>query len=134
MPVNKKGSVNVLELCRQLSKIDPKVKSPNDAQHLHGKDDLKDMINTVAAEQGVNPIGIDSPENEIEDLENRLQKTAKQAKEDAVSAVEANAAHEALLEEMANLRKAHEEVKLERDALKERLRQIEDNGILFNLS
>lgn len=133
LPATAEGKVNVLQLCRDLKAMGGDVKEP-DTQHFHKKEELKDVVNTYATEQGLLPIGHRAPSGDVEEMEQRLQQATKQARQDAQSAVEATAAQMALAEELKQVRAALEEKNLEVTALRERLRLIEEGGFLIPMT
>lgn len=134
LPPTNAGKVNVSQLCNELHEIDPKVNASSDRQYLHGKEELRELVNKIAVNQGLAPIDHGADSGEATELEERLKKATKQAKEDAQAAVVATAAQGALLEELESINAELEKTRLERDAALERLRLIEEGGYLFKIS
>lgn len=129
LPVTSDMKVNVIALCRDLNNV-----SEADAQHFHKKDQIKDFVNTMAAEQGIMPIGHRAIQDDADiELERRLRQTSTQAKEDAQAAVEATSAQSSLLDELKTVRTELVKKDLEILALKERLRLIEDAGFFVGI-
>lgn len=135
LPATNQGKINVAGLCAELYSMDStRIKEKaNDAQHFHTKEELKDLVNEMAIAQGLLPIShnVPAPIEEAAVLEQRVQQAKKQASEDARSAVEATAAHDALLQELTTVRAELEATKLKLNAASERLRHIEEGGFLF---
>lgn len=129
LPATNDGKVNVAALCRMLEGI-----RDDYTQHFHKKEEIKEIVNAMAAEQGLLPIGARSMLNEADsELEQRIMQSSKQAKEDAQAAVEATSAQESLLVELKSVRTELARKDLEIAALKERFRLIEEGGFFVRL-
>lgn len=129
LPATSENKVNVIALCRELKGV-----TEADAQHFHRKDAIKNFVNDRAAEQGFFPIGhrVQMDEADME-LEKRIRQTSAQAKDDAQAAVEATAAQQSLLEELREVRCVLANKNLEIEALKERLRLVEEAGLFLGV-
>lgn len=129
LPATNEGKVNVAALCRMLKGI------PEDyTQHFHKKEEIKDIVNAMAAEQGLLPIGTRSTRNEVNsEIEQRIVQTSKQAKEDAQAAVEATSAQHSLLVELKAVRTELARKDLEIAALKERFRLVEEGSYFVRI-
>lgn len=129
LPATNDGKVNVAGLCRELRNV-----RDDDVQHFHKKEEIKQVVNTMAQKQGLLPVGYRAQGDDAnQELEQRIQQTSAQAREDAQAAVEATSAREAMLKEIRDL---HEELArrdLEIAGLKERLRLIDDAGLFVRM-
>ena len=128
IPATTDAKVNVLALCRALGL------PASDAQHFHRKEAIKSAVSAIGAEQGLAPIGArggaQDPQEEV--LEERLREARGKARADAMAATEASAAVEVLVD---NLRAARAEIsalQAESRSLRERLRLVEEQGILWD--
>jgi hypothetical protein len=123
LPTTVDGKVNVLALCRVLGL------ASSDAQHLHRKESLKTVINALAEDQGLLPIGARAQTDEDRAVESRIARVAAQAKDDAQAAAEQAAAAAAMLAELRLAQDELEKLRLENQALRARLQIIEDGGV-----
>ncbi|WP_210359349.1 hypothetical protein [Sphingomonas beigongshangi] len=124
LPETPDGKVNVNGLCRVLG-LTP---VQNYAQHFYRDDKLKGAVNTAAIAQGLQPIG--ARVGDVDDaLLGKLAQAHQRASEDARAAVEERAAHEAIYEEVVELRRQLARVTLERDGAVARLRLFEEGGL-----
>ena len=129
LPATNDGKVNVAALCRILEGV-----KDDYTQHFHKKDEIKKIVNTMASEQGLLPIGARSMLNLADsELEQRIVQTSKQSKEDAQAAVEATSAQESLLIELKAVRSELAKKDLELAGLIERFRLIEEGGFFVRL-
>lgn len=123
LPATSDRKVNVIALCRELKGV-----NEADAQHFHKKDEIKNFVNALAAEQGLLPIGHRAFQDEATvELQDRIRQLSAQAKEDAQSAVEAISSQQALLDELKAVKSVLAQKDLEIAALRERLRVIEED-------
>lgn len=124
LPRTGDGKVNVAALCRALGL------RPSDTQHLFRKEAVKTVINAMAEEQGLRPIGARADREAADDaIHDSMARVAAQAKRDAQSAVEQSAAAAVLLDELAAARGEVERLRLENEALRARLRIFEEGGV-----
>ncbi len=124
IPATIDGKVNVTGLCRVLG-LTP---TQNYTQHFHRDQGLKDAVNEVAVPQGLQPIGART--GDVDDaLLDKLAYANRQASADARSAVEERAAHDAIYEELVELRRQLAHVTLERDGAIARLRLFQEGGL-----
>lgn len=126
LPATPDGKVNVAGLVRRLGL------PPSDVQHFYKKDSIKLAVNAIAEDLSLAPIGARAlSESGDGDLDERLAKASRQARKDARAAVEQSAATDAILAELSEARSEVTALRLERDGLRERLRLIEERGILW---
>ncbi len=128
MPAPEGPRVNVLALCRALGLPE------SDAQHFHRKEAVKAAVNALAAEQGLLGIGVrgapsDAGEKKLED---RIKETNARAREADLAAEEASAARAVLVEELSAARAEIAALRTRNASLEERLRLVEEQGILFD--
>lgn len=118
------GKVNVAALCRALGL------RPSDAQHLFRKEALKTVINAMAEEQGLRPIGARTEREAADEaVHDSIARVAAQAMRDAQAAIEQSAAAAVLLDELATAKAEVERLRLENKALRTRLHIFEEGGV-----
>jgi hypothetical protein len=126
LPATGDGKVNVAGLVRCLDL------KPSDAQHFFKKEALKVAVNALADEQGLAPVGARAALDQADELLNaRIARTSGQARDDARAAAEQSAAASALLVELQEAQREAAALRLERNALEERLRLVEERGVLW---
>ncbi len=127
LPSTRDGKVNVIQLCRDLGL------PLEDAQHFHRKVAVKAYVNAIAAEQRLHPIGA---RVEATPADAAVERRMAMARDEASTSGRAAAEAAAALDAMADaLRKARAEVcdlRLERDALEEKLRMLTEHGVLWD--
>ena len=126
LPSTLDGKVNVIRLCRDLGL------AQEDAQHFHRKEAVKAFVNSVAAEQRLLPIGARveaSPADQA--IERRIAAADKAASRDGRAAVEATVAMAGLADELRNARAQVSGLRLENESLRERLRLLTEEGVLW---
>lgn len=124
LPGTSDGKVNVAALCRALGL------RPSDAQHLFRKEAVKTVINAMAEEQGLRPIGARTEREAADDaLHDSIARVAAQAMRDAQAATEQSVAAAVLLDELAAARVEAERLRLENEALRVRLHILEEGGV-----
>ncbi|MDN3564970.1 hypothetical protein ACFQY5_02680 [Paeniroseomonas aquatica] len=122
------GKVNVLALCRELGLAEA------DAQHFHRKDAIKSAVNVLAEERALRAIGARGQPMEVAEqkLEERISRAQSDARQDAIAATEASAAISALAEELRAAQGEVSELRTQNRALTERLRLVEECGLVFD--
>jgi hypothetical protein len=129
IPATVDGKVNVLALCRELGLAEA------DAQHFHRKDAIKSAVNVLAEGQALRAIGargqpLDPAEQKLEE---RITRANGDARQDAIAAAEASAAAAALAAELLAAQAEISELRIQNRALTERLRLVEDLGLVFDI-
>lgn len=127
IPSTADGKVNVVALCRALGL------PATDAQHFHRKEAIKTAVSAIGADQGLAPIGARGtfdPQEAV--LEDRLREVRGKARSDAMAATEAAAAMQAIVDELHAARTEVSALRAENRALQERLRLVEEQGILWD--
>jgi len=108
--------VNVAGLCRELGL------KATDAQHFFKKDAIKATVNALALEQDLEPLGVRTDQDAADKAtQEKLIRTATQARKDAQAVIEVKAQYRAILKELENEKSKSEELRLENISLKERL-------------
>lgn len=108
--------VNVAALCRELQL------KATDAQHFFKKEAIKTTVNTLALEQGLEPLGMRG-DQVAADLatQQKIIRTSKQARQDAQAVIEVKAQYRAVLEALEIEKARSEELRLENLSLREQL-------------
>ncbi|MBO1905298.1 hypothetical protein KHP60_09725 [Microvirga sp. 3-52] len=110
--------VNVRQLVRDLGQVDERVLLSHE-QHFYRKPELMLLVNKVAEEQGLSPIGSRSPDEADDAARRRIGKLSGEASELRQLLAERDAAIEALRRDNAVLR--------------EQLRLLEETGMVMRL-